>query len=73
MLFRSSLLGAAGNPLFPGFVGTLDGSGSAQATLNLSPIAPLPSALAGWHVHFAPVLLQGPNALAGPPLEIVLR
>jgi predicted acyl esterase len=69
----SSLLGAAGNPLFAGFVGALDANGSAQATLDLLPVAPLPAFLSGWRVHFAPVLVQGNAALAGPPLEIVLR
>ena len=37
------------------------------------PVAPLPAFLSGWRVHFAPVLVQGSAALAGPPLEIVLR
>ena len=69
----SSLLGAAGNPLFPGFVGSLDATGSATATLNLAPVAPLPAFLSGWRVHFAPVVVQGSAVLAGPPLEIVLQ
>lgn len=69
----SSLLGAAGNPLFPGFVGVLDAAGAASATLDLAPVAPLPAFLSGWRVHFAPVLLAGNAAVAGPPLEFVLR
>lgn len=69
----SSLLGAAGNPLFAGFVGVLDAAGAASATLDLAPVAPLPAFLSGWRVHFAPVLLAGNAAVAGPPLEIVLR
>jgi predicted acyl esterase len=69
----SSLLGAAGNPLFPGFVGVLDANGSATATMDLAPVAPLPAFLGGWRIHFAPVALSGSAASAGPPLEIVLR
>jgi predicted acyl esterase len=68
-----SLLGAAGNPLFPGFVGVLDANGSATATMDLAPVAPLPAFFAGWRIHFAPLLLAGSAASAGPPLEIVLR
>jgi predicted acyl esterase len=69
----SDLLNAAGNPLFLNFVGTLDANGSAQATLDLRPVAPLPSILSGWRVHFAPVMAQGGVVVAGPPLEIGLR
>jgi predicted acyl esterase len=69
----SSLLGAAGNPLLPGFVGVLDAAGSASAALDLAPVAPLPAFLGGWRMHFAPVLLNGNSVSAGPPLEIVLR
>ena len=69
----SSLLGAAGNPLFPGFVGVLDAAGGASAAMDLAPVAPLPAFLGGWRMHFAPVLLNGNSASAGPPLEIVLR
>ncbi len=69
----SSLLDPTPNPLFPGFLGTLDATGSATASMNLSPIAPLPASLSGWRVHFAPALVIGSAAIAGPPLEIVLR
>ena len=69
----SSLLDPTPNPLFPGFLGTLDAAGTASASMNLSPIAPLPLGLSGWRVHFAPALIVGNTAIAGPPLEIVLR
>jgi predicted acyl esterase len=69
----SSLIGAAGNPLFHGFVGSLDAAGGATATLDLAPVAPLLAFLSGWRVHFAPVLVQGSSIVAGPPLEILLR
>jgi hypothetical protein len=67
------LLDPNGNPLFPGFVGVLDAAGGASATMALAPVAPMPVALAGWHVHFAPVALHNGAAIAGAPLELVFR
>ncbi|MBM4059997.1 MAG: hypothetical protein FJ265_02725 [Planctomycetes bacterium] len=69
----ASLIGAAGNPMLPGFVGALDPEGEGTATLLLGPLAPLPPALAGWRVHLAPLALHAGATLAGAPLELEFR
>lgn len=71
--FTSGLLGGPTGPVFSGFVGVLDASGGALASLDLASVAPLPVFLSGSRVHFAPMVWTGSAAVAGAPLELLLR
>ena len=70
------LLAVANSALAPGFIGLLDGSGNAQAGLDLPSLAPLPPQLAGQRITFAgcifdPALPFGVAVSA--PLDVHLR
>lgn len=65
-----------GNPLIPGFVGTLDSKGLARPTLAFKSLGTLPKNLAGVRLCFATWVFDSPTALAGSPtapLDLFLR
>ncbi|GAB4140560.1 MAG: hypothetical protein Fur0037_07100 [Planctomycetota bacterium] len=70
--FTPILSGAGGSPLFTGFAGLLDGNGSSSASMDLSPVAPLPAALLGLSVHLAPIAI-GRSFVAGAPVSLAFR
>ncbi len=68
--------GSAPTAFFSGFLGFLDGNGDATATLDLTSIAPLPSALVGFHLTATAFVWDGPWAPTGAaanPCDIAMR
>jgi chitinase len=74
------LLGALpmllGSPIAPGFLGTLDASGSAAAAFDLTRLGVLPPAMLGLRIHAAAWVFdssQGVNGQPSNPIEITFR
>ena len=56
--------------LLPGFIGVLDADGTASASMQLLPLAPLPAALVGTNLHIAPLAFFGTDVRAGAPVSL---
>jgi len=61
------------NSLLPGFIGVLDANGSASASMQLLPAAPLPATLVGTNLHLAPLAFRGADLRAGAPVILEFR
>ena len=61
------------NSLLPGFIGILDANGSASASMQLLPAAPLPATLVGTNLHLAPLAFRGADLRAGAPVILEFR
>ena len=61
------------NSLLPGFIGVLDAAGSASASMQFLPIAPLPPGLVGTNLHLAPLAFRGGDLHAGAPVTLEFR
>ena len=65
-----AVLSAAGSSFVPGFVGLLDAQGGALASMDLSPLGPLPVSMLGVNMQFAPLALNGARLESGAPLFV---
>jgi len=58
-------------PLLQQTIGVLDGSGTANAVLDVSTLAPLPPVLLGMRLSLAAWVFVGPSGIAGEPTNVV--
>ena len=71
-----ALLTVTNSPLTPGFLGVLDGFGTAQAAFDLRLLAPLPPGLSGERISFAGCVLDARapfGIVPSAPLDLRLR
>lgn len=58
-------------PLLQQTIGVLDGAGAANAVLDFTPLAPLPSVLLGLRLSLTAWVFAAPGAIAGEPCNVV--